>query len=657
MVGVKWAGLGGGLATRRNALVAAPLALLVAGATVAVVRSDPGPALTLAAEVTEGSVNKMITSKGVVSAAKTANIGFKTANSVTVVDVKVGDTVKKGQKLGQLDAGSAQRALLVAQGTLTQTQAALDLILNDVNPDGLQKIADRAADVADQAERNIEIRRNADIRAYNRLKEIVKFDLQAIKSAKVKLDFDKCTEDGQSKYGATNSELLAAVPQAPANKTSRDQLCAADYAALQATRKTFFQDRTAFINARKNIKVNEGVLRSTWRSALQARDTARNTANIARVNRPSQILAQRALVANALANVGSAQSTVKNAYVYSPVDGVVTAISGTVGEFSSGGNNLVPTTPTAPGSKDIRIPSTGALAAGDQRNPTNTNANLLSAVNPSGGAFMQISDLSAMSVVATYNEADVAGITNGSLAKVSFDALPGKEVDGSVTAVSPIGVAGPEGKTLYYATVLLNKTIPELKSGMSANVSVSVATVQNKAFVVPTNSVQGGDEPYVMVPGPDGTPQKRTIVKGAIGDDNTEVKEGLKPGETVLVPETGRLPVASSESTAPPQTVVDQPVSVIFDPPKKVDPPVQIPVPAAAPLPSPTSTTDPGVGAMPDLGSDPLLDADPTLTGADPTGGGEDPAMGGSVGNPGGSAAQSGGVNPFAAQPAPAPAN
>jgi multidrug efflux pump subunit AcrA (membrane-fusion protein) len=645
------------LVTRRNALVAAPLALLVAGATVAVVRSDPGPELTLAAQVTEGSVNKMITSKGVVSAAKTANIGFKAANSVKTVDVKVGDKVKKGQKLGEQDNGGARFALLVASGTLSQQQAALDQILNDVNPAGLQKIADRAKDVADQAERNIEIRRNADIRAYNRLKELVRYDIQAIKSAKVKLDFDKCTEYGTSKYGVTASELTAAIPSAPATKTSRDQLCAADYAALQATRKTYFQDRTAFINAKKNIKVNEGVLRSTWRGALQTLDTARNTANIARVNRPTQILAQRALVANAQSNVAAAQSTVKNSYVYSPVDGVVTAISGTVGEFSAGGNNLVPTTPVAPGSAG-RIPSTGLVADADRNNPSNTNGSLLSSVNPSGGAFMQISDLNSMSVVATYNEADVAGITNGSLAKVSFDALPGKDVDGSVTAVSPIGVPGPEGKTQYYATVLLNKTIPELKSGMSANVSVSVATVQNKAFVVPTSAVRGGDEPYVMVPGPDGAPQKRTIVKGAIGDDNTEVKEGIKPGETVLVPETGRLPVASADSTVP-QVAADRPMEVIFDAPKKVDPPPPLPVPAVTPLPAPAAAADPGVGAMPDLGSDPTLEADPSLTGADPSGGGDGSLpMGGPAGPAaGGSAAQSGGINPFAPQPAPAPAN
>ena len=214
----------------------------------------------------------MITAKGVVSAAKTANIGFKAANSVKTVDVKVGDKVKKGQKLGEQDNGSARFALLVASGTLSQQQAALDLILNDVNPEGLQKIADRAADVADQAEENIEIRRNADIKAYRRLQEVVRFRIQAMKSAKVKLDFDKCTEDGRAKYGATASELTAAIPSAPANKTSRDQLCAADYAALQETRRLFFADRTAFINAKKNIAVNEGVAKTSAASVqlLQA---------------------------------------------------------------------------------------------------------------------------------------------------------------------------------------------------------------------------------------------------------------------------------------------------------------------------------------------------------------------------------------------------
>ncbi|MDQ2709057.1 MAG: HlyD family efflux transporter periplasmic adaptor subunit [Actinomycetota bacterium] len=252
----------------------------------------------------------------------------------------------------------------------------------------------------------------------------------------------------------------------------------ADFNALRlAMQKKFtdLTDRTAFTNAAQNIKVNRGVLRSTHRAALQAVASAKNTANIAAVNRPNQILAQKALVANAQSAVFSGQLAVKNTFVYAPSDGTVAGTAGTAGEFTAGGNNLTPTTPTIGGS-GARIPTVGPLAAADQKNFT--GGNQLSATNPTGGAFMQISDLNAFQVVAIYPEGDAVQITPGSLSKVTFDALPGKEYDGTVTSIAAIGIAGPNGAAQYYATVLLNNAPPEVRSGMAANVSVVVAPRQ-----------------------------------------------------------------------------------------------------------------------------------------------------------------------------------
>lgn len=659
---------------KRNALIAGgTLVALVAGATVVVVKSQ-GPELTLTAQVTEGSVSKMITAKGVASAAKSANLSFKRGDNISSIDVKVGDKVKKGQKLGELGTGSVRQAVLSAQGTLIQQQAALDLILNDVNPTGLGEIYRRAKDVADQAKKNIEIRYAADKKVYQRQEDVLKFDRASIRSAEALLEADGCTQDGKAKaqqfpqpvanaapvpgpgtpsltpYGVPNR---AVFPNDPDQTTGPQSKCQLDYAgttsppSLQVARKTYFTDRTAFINFRNNAKVNRGVLRQTYRTALQAQYTAYNTYNIARVNRPNQIIAQKALVANAQTNVITAQSGLKNSYVYAPSDGTVAAIDGVVGEFNAGGSNLTPNTPLAAGG--ARIPTVGPLAANDAR--TFSGGTQLSAVNPSGGVFMQLADLNTFSVVAAYPEADVAQITNGSLSKVTFDAFPGNEYDGTVTAISPTGVLGPEGKTMYYATVLLNKAPEQLRSGMAANVSVVVATVQNKAYVVPTNAVQtSGDETYVYTPGQDGTPEKKVFTRGAVGDDNTQVVDGLKPGDTVLVPSTGKLPVAGGD--APKAAADSQPVPVIFDNP----PPAQA-APAAAPAPAamPAGGMDPAMMGDPALAGDPMLDGPDSLGGGDAMSG---PATGGQIATPQGSAnAGQAGVNPFASQPAPSAGN
>lgn len=643
---------------KRNALIAGgTLVALVAGATVVVVKSQ-GPELTLVSEVTEDSVSTMVTSKGVAAAANSANLSFKRGDNISKIYVKVGDKVKKNQLLGELGTTSVRQALLSAEGTWIQQQAALDLILNDVNPAGLQQIYQRAKDVAEQAKNNIDIRYKADKVVYQRQNKLLQYDWATINSARAALSRDGCAQDGSTRAAALAPPPAPSAPSPlpfgtpgrtvfpadPDQTTGAQATCLADYNTLRAAEKTYTGDKTGVLNFRQNQKVNRGTLRSSYRTALQAQWTAYNTWNIARVNRPNQILAQRALLQNALANVITAQSGLKNSYVYAPSDGTVAAIDGAVGEFSNGGNALSPATPQVPGSA-ARIPTVGQLASNDQKNPTNTNGTNLSAVNPAGGAFMTLTDLNTFQVVAAYPEADAAKITPGSLAKVTFDAFPATGYDGTVTAISPLPVAGPEGKTMYYATVLLNQAPPQLKAGMAANLSVVVATVQNKAYVVPTNSVQTeGGQSYVMSPDTNGVPQKKFFTPGAVGNDNTAVKDGLKPGDKVLVPATGPLPTGDGD--APDAPAGDQALSVVYNNAEPAQPAAQ---PAVAPAPA-APAMDPA------MANDPALMGDPTLDGPDSLGGGDDMggAQGGQIMAPSGSPnAGQGGVNPFASGPAP----
>ena len=144
---------------KRSALISLPLtALMITGTTLLVVAHGPGGRpMTLTAKVDEGQVSTMVPARGVVSAAHTANLSFQSANTVRIVDVQVGEKVKKGQKLAELNTGGARRAILQAQGSLAQQQAALDLILNDVNAQGLRRSYERARAIANQARKNIDL--------------------------------------------------------------------------------------------------------------------------------------------------------------------------------------------------------------------------------------------------------------------------------------------------------------------------------------------------------------------------------------------------------------------------------------------------------------------------------------------------------------------
>ena len=626
--------LGGGhgrWAVRRSALVSLSVtAVVIVGATFLVVTRGTGERpMTLTAKVDEGSVSRMITAKGVVSAAQTADLSFQAANWVHVVDVKVGDKVKKGQKLAELDTGGARRAMLTAQETVTQQQAALDLILNDVNPRGLQAIYEHARASADQARKNIDLKQSADAYTARRAEHAVHLDVQAEKTAKVQLRADNCLPNGDP--------APTTLPTLPTPAAT----CTTDKNAVAAADLKRYNDITTLVSDRKTLKVDRGGLISTYRTARSAAVTAYNTWNIARVNRPSQIAAQRALLATALVGIANAQGMLSNAYIYAPIDGTVSAIAGTAGEFNSGGSNLTPNTPLAPGGQ-AKIPTTGDLAGYDQKSLTGGQGPNLGLQNvlPGGNAFMQLSDISAFSVVAAFPQNEASQINPGSRAKVAFDAFPNTSTDGTVTAVSPIGTPGVGGAPMYYATVLLDKgqTPDGLKSGLTTNVSVVTSTIANKAMVVPTSAVsQDGSGAYVEVPGPGGTPQKKWFTRGPAGDDNTQVVSGLRKGETVLIPDSGALPVPADQKA--PHVATNQPINFEHVAPPASQPQAAPPPAPAQPAPVAAADTYPGdPGDLPDPSS------------AD--------GSGGAGGSP---TAGMGGVNPFATPPAqaasPAPGN
>src|SRR5919197_1204503 len=85
-------------------------------------RLAPATASTTAS-VSQGNLTVAVTGSGSVAAARSVALPFQQAGTVTSVNVKVGDQVKAGQTLAQLDDGDLQLQLQQAQATLKSAQA------------------------------------------------------------------------------------------------------------------------------------------------------------------------------------------------------------------------------------------------------------------------------------------------------------------------------------------------------------------------------------------------------------------------------------------------------------------------------------------------------------------------------------------------------
>src|SRR5437588_4501892 len=102
--------------------------------------SSPNLAAALSTfTVSNGTVTNSVSSSGTLVPAQQQYLGFKTAGSLTEVDVRSGDHVNAGQVLAKIDTSTLQIALQSAQATLASAQATLS---NTLSGTALQQALD-----------------------------------------------------------------------------------------------------------------------------------------------------------------------------------------------------------------------------------------------------------------------------------------------------------------------------------------------------------------------------------------------------------------------------------------------------------------------------------------------------------------------------------
>ncbi len=83
--------------------------------------------------VKRGSLVATVSGSGNISAPSQVSLAFGSSGRVAAVDVKVGDTVKKGQTLMELDTTDLTLALKTAQTSLSSAQISYNQTLADLN--------------------------------------------------------------------------------------------------------------------------------------------------------------------------------------------------------------------------------------------------------------------------------------------------------------------------------------------------------------------------------------------------------------------------------------------------------------------------------------------------------------------------------------------
>jgi membrane fusion protein, copper/silver efflux system len=153
-----------------------------------------------------------------------------------------------------------------------------------------------------------------------------------------------------------------------------------------------------------------------------------------------------------------------------------------------------------------------------------------------GEELYRIIDLSTLWVIAEVTEQDVALVTPGSPATVTFRAFASEPIEGQVTFIYPD--LKPETRTARVRIEIPNPG-GRLKTDMYADVVVHAGADERPVVAVPDSAViDSGTRQLVLIAKDEGRFEPRPVKLGRRGEGYVEVSDGVKEGEKVVTSAT-----------------------------------------------------------------------------------------------------------------------
>ncbi|MDA8217062.1 MAG: efflux RND transporter periplasmic adaptor subunit [Dehalococcoidales bacterium] len=504
------------------------LIVLVALAAVAVYvvtgaqsAETPAPATV---PVTKGTLVATVAGSGSVSAEQSLGLAFQTAGTVTEVLVKEGDTVQSGQVLAKLDdrnlqlqVASAQSGLDSAKARLTQAQqgnakppdlaaaraavasaqASYDKVAN--GPASADVAAAQAAVGSAQA---AQAAYDAAVAAANTMGS----QLLAAQAALAKAE--AAVQKAQGDYDrVAYMPNIGSRPEALAlqSATIDYEQAKANYEALQSTASVDAKSRVDSAAAQlAQAQANLAKLTPKAEDIAAAKavlDQAQaNLAKLTAAGTATDLQIQQAAVSQAEQSLKQAQLALDNATLKAPFASVVTQVNISAGSLASGAS-----------------PAFYLI----NRNPLHVDLRL--------------------------SENDVAKVQLGQPVSITVPSLNNWGTDGKVTYVAP-AAENVSGVVTYVVRVSFPDSEPQVKVGMTSDLSIEVARKENVLMVPSTALLPKGTGRVVQVlddsagSGQNGRPGVREVgVQVGLSDGtNTEIIGGLTEGQQVVaLPDSG----------------------------------------------------------------------------------------------------------------------
>ncbi|WP_348254754.1 efflux RND transporter periplasmic adaptor subunit [Leptolyngbya sp. ST-U4] len=212
-------------------------------------------------------------------------------------------------------------------------------------------------------------------------------------------------------------------------------------------------------------------------------------------NRSEDIAAAQAELQETRGNLEGVEVQYQDTLIRAPFSGIITQKFATEGAF---------VTPTTSASEATSATSTAIVALAE-----------------------------GLEVLAEVPEVDVRQLRIGQAVEIQADAYPDQVFQGRVRLIAPEAVVR-QNVTSFQVRIELTNGLDKLRSGMNVDTTFLGDSVKN-AVVVPTVAiVTNNGESGVLVPNDREQPQFRPVVLGTTVGDQTQILEGVQPGERVF---------------------------------------------------------------------------------------------------------------------------
>ncbi|GJM42436.1 MAG: secretion protein HlyD [Ardenticatenaceae bacterium] len=472
-----------------------------------------------------GDLSASATASGNIEAGQLANLALLRGGTVAEIFVDVGDSVKAGDPLVQLEtaalernvANAAQAVVIQETNLATLLQPATEANLAAAEASVLSAEA-YLADLLDGPDANDIAAAEADVRAaqadlnaaYARLSDLTaSADAEEISAAQIQLEL---AQTAATQAAEEHSTVLVTEPEGFITQDRLDDMeLAARTAALQANAELQAAQETLdeLLNGDPNsIAVNQASvslaaaslktaelrlkLVAEGASAVQiAQAEATLAAAQATLDRllrgasAGQITIAEAQLVQAQTNLARAEQNLANATLIAPYDGVITAVNVSIGEQAS-------------------------------------------------GVVVKLFNPDSLELVLDVDEVDISNIILGQEATITLETWPDEEIEATVISIAPRNTASQgSGLVTYNVYLALSASDLPIRVGMTANAKLITAQ-RSDVLLVPNRAItpdRAAGKYYVTRT--DGEAVEVTI--GLRDGENTQITSGLDAGDEILI--------------------------------------------------------------------------------------------------------------------------